>query len=185
MAKILIVEDNDLHADISGFKDAQVKRVRTLKEAVDELYGVSENGYHNLQDKNPKGYDMLLTDMNFPIGEGRFGGNDLHGLIRNYSNEIDTPTPLGWPLVNIAARMNIPYIGMITDTNHHQGAMAATFDFIEHTPMVMNGSKVCVWDSRTIVWNDREPQYRATIYDDAAGQKVKRYQDLAEYLTSK
>jgi hypothetical protein len=178
--KILLVEDDDKHVDLSLFpKDNEITRVKTLAEAVGQIYGLSKMGYTDRENPNPLNYQVLLTDMNFPIGYGRLGGNDISGLIGSYCDQIEKALPLGWPLVIMGAQVGIPKIGLLTDTNHHQGAMAASFDCVKKSTMILEESIVCFWDSRTQVWNK---EGNKPIYGAIDGNGVKQYQNLLSYL---
>lgn len=149
VVKVLLVEDKPEQVNLNGFPiEASVTSVTNLADAVREIYGSRNGGYTDLDVKNPKGYEVLLTDMNFPIGEGKFGGYELSDLV---SRGRDEPLPLGWPLVVMGAQAGIKKIGMLTDTNHHNGPMAATFDILHKNAMKLEDSLIYIWNSRVVL----------------------------------
>ena len=150
-------------------------------EAVRELYGVKDSGYLDRSILNPKGYHALLTDMNFPMGRGKFGGNSVPDVFYNSGDNTDAPQLLGWPLIMIGAQAKVPYIGMITDTNHHKGVMAATFDVLNQRKMSLDQSVVCIWDMRSWV---SDPKNGSISFRASDQEKTKQYHNLLAYLES-
>lgn len=150
LTKVLLVEDEEIHANITRFpSDVEVTRVKTLVDATKEIYGVTESGYTDRKQQNPKGYEFLLTDLNFPIGRGKFGQNEIPNVIRHSPENPDESKPLGWSLIYAAAQAGIPKIGLYTDTNHHDGAVACSFEILGRRPIRLGNSLVCAWDIRT------------------------------------
>jgi hypothetical protein len=55
-----------------------------------------------------------------------------------------------------AVKQGVPYVAIVTDLNHHQGAVAATFDMLHEedkayqpfTSFTMNASKIGIFDER-------------------------------------
>jgi len=66
-------------------------------------------------------YDTVLTDMNLPM--------DKESLAPEVFNSTEQ-VPYGFVLALLAAAHGAKYIAMLTDTNHHQGAMSAAIDCI-------------------------------------------------------
>ena len=104
---ILVVEDKIQHLESAKILlDGEYN----LRAAVNFNAAVKELG-----NQKP---DVLLSDMNFPLGEPAMTQD-------NYS-----PRPLGYALALYAARPHIavPRIAILTDTNHHSDAVSDTFD---------------------------------------------------------
>ncbi len=198
--KLLLVEDNDEHVDASRFPiNVEPTRVRTYVEALSELYGSEDahdkTRYFNVP--NPNGYDIMLTDINFPMGNGVITNNTSRGVL-NHSLEIFTnegkrkiedqdlsahlevePYPLGWPLILVAIQVGIRYIGMYTDTNHHTGIMPASLDAVTKQKQMLGDTTIALWDIRSEVidpndgfWKELMNSLPGTIHHDDRSQVV-------------
>jgi len=184
--KVLLVEDKDEHVSSSTFpEDVEVTRVKTYVEAINELYGTRGGEYNadaiDFLKRNPKRYDVILTDMNFPVGTGFIAGNSsTHETLRAYGMEIDQiddPKPLGWPLIFVAQQVGIKKIGLYTDTNHHQGIMALALDPVSKQKRAMGDTQIAIWDVRSTMEKNTPTSYR--IGPDQKGISVEA--DNAEY----
>lgn len=104
---ILVVEDKIIHQ----------KAARMLLDGEYDLRFAS-SFYGAVKELDKKKPDVLLSDMNFPLGEPAMTQD-------NYM-----PRPLGYALALYAARPHIavPRIAILTDTNHHSDAVSDTFD---------------------------------------------------------
>ncbi|MGM5483740.1 MAG: hypothetical protein ACQER9_02370 [Nanobdellota archaeon] len=127
---ILVVEDKPKHqesAEVLIGKDNNVRITGTYSEAI-----------RALDDQN---YDMVLSDMKFPLGEGPVG--DIEEKVE--------PRDLGYAVGLYAARPHIavPKIGILTDTNHHSDAISATFDQFVMLPWKSNDSNEAGYKART------------------------------------
>lgn len=85
---------------------------------------------------NPAGtkapYDVFLTDL--MITEEAYDNR--------IKRSVTSEQPLGYPLIFFAAQKMVPYVGLVTSANHHQGSMARTIDMFPKEPMIVSGSKV-------------------------------------------
>lgn len=112
--EILVVEDNPVHQqsakEMLG-EDYKLRIVSTFYAA-----------YSALREFKP---DVLLTDMNFPMD-----GEEYDLSTESYVRA--KPSPLGDRLAFLAARphIGVQRIAVYSDSNHHQGAVAETFDFM-------------------------------------------------------
>ena len=132
--EILIIEDKEENLSTTTLltkKGYSADIARNLAEAFEKLDG--------------KRYDMVLTDMNFPIGKGRVS-SPLRG-------DTHTEAPLGYSVILYAATKKVPYAAVVSDTDHHQGPIAATFDILGQVPFQINDTYVEFFDSRSITKN--------------------------------
>jgi len=107
---ILLVEDTEKHQDNAReqFKDHKLVLARNYEEGKSAL----ESGYH---------YNVLLTDLMMPKGGRQTMGSE--GM--KYIFDL---LPFGFPLAFLAAKIKIPYIGIVTDVNHHDHPISAAID---------------------------------------------------------
>lgn len=70
----------------------------------------------------PLPYDVVLVDMMMPVARKTALGSGIHP----YGEEV----PYGFVLALRAALRGAKYVAMVTDTNHHKGAMSAALDYI-------------------------------------------------------
>lgn len=84
-------------------------------------------------------FEVVLTDMNMPMSHQTLAP----GVFKR--EEV----PYGFVLALRAAQIGVKYIAMVTDTNHHKGAMSAALDHLgsayyssKEKPIEMNGAKV-------------------------------------------
>jgi hypothetical protein len=86
--------------------------------------------------------DMLLTDLEIPWGDDPDRPHRDDGL----------PHALGYGLVLAAIANKIPYVGMITNQNHHNSPLAATWDYLPYNGIIECGATTLgIWDERTCV----------------------------------
>jgi CheY-like chemotaxis protein len=85
-------------------------------------------------------FDAVLTDMNMPMSR-----QTLAPGVYQYDAEV----PYGFILALRASQIGAKYVAMVTDTNHHQGAMSAAIDHLGEAyyrgteePFEINGAKV-------------------------------------------
>jgi|SRR3989344_2524324 len=127
--KILIVEDKPEHRrSIEELvqEGHTVDVAKDLSEAIAYLGGFPEH----LVEQGKAGevpYDVVLTDMMFPVGEskGKEGVHFTHGFS---TSEV---APLGYSLALYASQRGVPYIAIYTDATHHGGPVSATMDLFD------------------------------------------------------
>ena len=69
----------------------------------------------------PIPFEAVLTDMMMPMSKG--------GLVPRVFDPIEQ-VPYGFILALKAALCGAKYVAMVTDTNHHEGAMSAAIDYL-------------------------------------------------------
>jgi len=159
---ILVIEDkNKYDASIAQVSDLghHVDIARNLVEASEFL------GYQRARlcgsQISPKRYDVVLTDLMFPLGGSMF---DIIAI--DDEDQRHEEAPLGFAIVLRAARQGVPYIAVVTDLNHHKGPIAASLDLLyasddreelckipetQHRPTFkINNSKVRLFDIRDL-----------------------------------
>ncbi len=127
--EILVVE-NTLKHQVAARKMLEKHNIRiadTFDSAIDYLSG-----------KHKEKYDVLLTDLFYTQGEGRM-------VSKHVSGEL----PFGFPLAFISLKEEIPFIGIVTDMNHHQNPLAYTFDFLKK-PVRTEKSTLMFFDERDL-----------------------------------
>ncbi len=121
--KILVVEDTVKHQDAARalLEGHDVTIVDYFEAACDALGG-EESINHISHLATP--YDVLLTDLFYPQGDGRMLSQKI---------AASEQQPFGIFLAQIAARLGVPYIGVVTDLDHHKHPLAYAFDFLKDT----------------------------------------------------
>lgn len=122
--EILVVEDKEKHLEGIKALEAEGHTVTVAKDYIAAqkfLYGDYK------KETKAKKYDVVLTDLMFPMGgepyeEVSMGDND--------KEKRSAENALGYAIVLAAAQKKIPYVAVVTDMNHHQNPIAATFDMI-------------------------------------------------------
>ncbi len=110
---ILVVEDTEKHQESAKeqFKDHTLTIAKSYEEGKKHLDTASIHSR----------YHVLLTDLMM-----------LKGSRETMSPEgmkyIFDLLPFGFPLAFHAARIRIPYIGIVTDVNHHDHPISAAID---------------------------------------------------------
>ena len=110
---ILVVEDTEKHQSSAQeqFKDHTLTIAKNYEEG-EKLLKAS--------------YHVLLTDLMMPKGGRKTMGPE--GM--KYIFDL---LPFGFPLAFLAAKIRIPYIGIVTDINHHNHPISAAIDPISGT----------------------------------------------------
>jgi len=128
---ILVIEDTEKHQDSAReqFKDHKLVLARNYEEGRSAL----ESGYH---------YNVLLTDLMMPKGGRQTMGPE--GM--KYIFDL---LPFGFPLAFLAAKIKVPYIGIVTDVNHHDHPISAAID-----PISIAGWHESASESRLYTIND-------------------------------
>ena len=152
--RILVIEDKELHRQaakqtISGHKLTIVKSFDKAMELMEETIDKNEfqrlmtkagfkekpsleneelwNKYWDEWDKakkesmSPFPFEVVLTDMMMPMS------------LQTLSPEVfrlNEQVPYGFIIALQAAYRGAKYVAMVTDTNHHQGAMSAAIDHL-------------------------------------------------------
>ncbi len=120
-------------------KKLEVLVVEDTKEHIDNALKLREEGYTvdvvvnyrgAISAIKKKNYDVVLTDLFFPWAEG--ADYPLTPGDKKDREDAITPQALGYPLAMVAIAAGVPYVGIVTDANHHNGVMAATTDQLGH-----------------------------------------------------
>ena len=119
--EVLIVDDNlnQRKAAERQFSTADAKKGYNLTIA--ETYQSAVNTIR----KNK--YDALLTDLFFP-----FGSNEMGETYPISKEQAAKPEALGYPLALEALANGIKNIGIVSMVNHHDGAMAASYERVKN-----------------------------------------------------
>ena len=110
--KILVIEDKELHRSSA---------VETLAGHDVTIVASFEEGINLLKGKEDVAFEAVLTDM--MMSAGRSGA--ASGMC-NPNEQV----PYGFILALRAALRGVPFVAMVTDTNHHKSAMSAALDYL-------------------------------------------------------
>lgn len=152
--KILVVEDNpaNIGSARDAFKDHDLVVATSFDEAMKALStGVDHNRLEQLRAeaglgvlpqggtadereawwskddelrakaRNHPDFDVVLTDMNLPMSEFKLAPEWF---------KAGEQVPYGFVLALRACLVGVKFVAMVTDTNHHHGAMSAALDLI-------------------------------------------------------
>ena len=118
MKKILVVEDKPYHQEAARILLPDYDL--TIKEDFDSAIDVlTEDGYARGKRQE---FDIVLTDMLMPQGRGECMGNP--------DKWRQEEMPFGYPIVLIAAKEGVPFIGVVSDMSHHDHPLVYTLDFL-------------------------------------------------------
>lgn len=140
---ILVIEDNADHQQ--GAREQLAEHNLTIVGSFPEAMRIL--GSHSFVQIGKKGYeyegnfDVVLTDMEMPVER-------LENLDRTTVKDISAP--YGLVLALRAAQVGIKYVAMITDTNHHQGAMSNALDMITGAYWDHGGGVFQIGESRVL-----------------------------------
>lgn len=120
MPKILLCDDNHRHlaAGRAQLGENQVVALDSYEEAIEHL-------------KEGSDIDVVLSDLMMP-GEPRTLGPE--GM-----KYIGQSIPIGFVLALRAAKVGVPLVAVVTDTNHHDHPMSAAIDWLN--PAYWNGDQ--------------------------------------------
>mgnify|MGYP001580843567 CR=1 FL=1 len=107
---ILVIEDTEKH------RESASEQLKEHDLSLAKNYGEGEK---LLIEGRP--YNVLLTDLMMPKGNRETMGPE--GI--KYVFDL---LPFGFPLAFLAAKKGIPYIGVVTDINHHNHPISAAID---------------------------------------------------------
>ncbi len=140
--KILIVDDkkeNHLSGQILEQRGHEVTHAYNFIDAVTAM----EISKYSMCEKDKSVFDIVLTDLFYSWGP------DRDCPFSRFESSKDEH-PLGYGLALAAIQCKTPYVGMVTNQNHHSGAVAATWDFLHESPIQMNESIAGFWDERGV-----------------------------------
>jgi len=107
--EILVIEDTEMH-----MQSAREQLSGHNLEIVSAYEAAEISLQHNQ-------YNVVLTDLMMPKG----GNSVMSPKGMRYIFDL---LPYGFPLILLAAKKNVPYIGLVTDVNHHDHPMSACID---------------------------------------------------------
>jgi CheY-like chemotaxis protein len=177
--KILVIEDKKMHREaaeqtleghevtiVGSFDKAmELMRVEIDKDKVGQLlreagfaemptrekdgddYSARNQAYWEAKDKAedlsaiPFSFEVVLTDMMMPMSQKTLAT----GVFK-----WDEQVPYGFIIALRAALVGAKFVAMVTDTNHHQGAMSAAIDHLGtayycsgfRSNFIINGARV-------------------------------------------
>ena len=104
---------------------------------------MQDNAVRKIRETLP--YDLMLTDLNIPFADRPEYPVPRHKF-------TGKPQPFGYALLLLGGLRNIPYLGLLTNVNHHSGEMNASVDeFIRATEIINS-----LGNARFICRNDKD-----------------------------
>lgn len=136
--KILVIEDKQMHQDSARetLKGHDVTIVGSYDQAIKALN--RRDAKYNLL---PLEYEVVLTDMNMPMCK--------QALTNDVFNPVEQ-VPYGFVLALMSAHRGAKYVAMVTDTNHHKGAMSAALDELSPSYYAWHHDSKYVSDNPTV-----------------------------------
>lgn len=127
---ILVIEDTAKHQESAKeqFKGHTLTIAKNYEEGKKHLETASIH----------RRYHVLLTDLMMPKGGRETMGPE--GM--KYIFDL---LPFGFPLALLAAKIRIPYIGIVTDVNHHDHPLSAAIDSISGAYWRESGSELSLY----------------------------------------
>lgn len=145
--KILVIDDSRIHQNAAHeqLKDHDLTVVKTYDEAHRLIVGSDRDG-HGHHEKHD--FDVVLVDLLMPAS--------LTKLSHSFK-WVDQVMPVGIFLALLAAKFGAKYVGLLTDTHHHDHPAAACLDAFNEaesrpTPFIVGETKVIL--SNNGRWND-------------------------------
>jgi len=111
--KVLVIEDKAIHQDSA--RDTLAEHDLTIVFSYAEAMKILRPWPHN----ENFDFEVVLVDMMMPMSK--------ETLVPEAFN-ADGQVPYGFVLALMAAHRGAKYVAMVTDTNHHEGAMSAALD---------------------------------------------------------
>lgn len=144
--KILVIDDTQKHLD-SAVKTLEGHDV-TLCSSYDEALKLLEE---KAVDTRLPYWDAVLCDLLMPAGKDAMGAKG--------DQYIGQEMPVGWSLALVAARRGARYVGVLSDTNHHDHPASAMLDRLddEHwEPHIFNIDGASVLMTNWVEYADNE-----------------------------
>ncbi|MFH1072010.1 MAG: hypothetical protein V1743_01120 [Nanoarchaeota archaeon] len=114
----LVSQSKALECLLYRYKKGSEERAQISKQ-LNELGDEMEKEIELFQ--KPNRYEVMLIDLMLPQGRGECQSDTTN------AGEIQS---FGYALALIAGKYGIPNIGVVTDGNHHKGAMIYAMDFL-------------------------------------------------------
>jgi len=140
--RILVVEDKEIHRKSAEETLAghSVTIVKSFDEAMVLMNQRENSDVFTPSPLKPFAFDVVLTDMMMPVSE-----KEVNPRFFNPGEQAS----YGFVIALKAAAQGAKYVAMVTDTNHHEGAMSAAIDHLSsgyygtyQTRFVINGASV-------------------------------------------
>lgn len=178
---ILVVEDSERHSEAAQqlLSYHNLVLAHGFDYAMDHLVG-SLYGKRTEQS-----FDVVLTDLMLPQGRGETQADKSRAYVE---------MAFGYPIALIAAKQGVPYIGIVTDTDHHNSPIGYTFDFLkdqrgELEKMKIGNSILMTFDTRDVppIYNLKDGTLTTVSPFKASEEEKQNYIQLSEfgYQTSK
>src|SRR3989344_8247542 len=120
--KILVIEDSPKH-QASALETLAGHDVTIAKSYDDAMALMNKRtGWKEGYKLIPLPFEVVLTDMNLPMSKDKLAD----GVFKS-SEEV----PYGFVLSLMAALRGAKFVAMVTDANHHYGAMSAATDHLQ------------------------------------------------------
>ncbi len=182
--EILVVEDQEMHRISAKRLEELGHRITFATTANEAAYhlGFSRDTYFGSQDKHR--YDVVLCDLEFPLGEPNYDNLDMCFLdsVSDEEYDLTKPEPLGYAIALAAAKIGVPHIGILTNKNHHGGPVHACLDLlytlnnqghVTRSIFTINASRLLICDLK-----DTQPY----LYLTSQGEIVENSSTLSEEL---
>ena len=159
--KILVIDDaaHNTQAAISQLGEAhQLTTASSYDEARKLLVG---NPWAN---EEAQKFDVILTDLMMPASGMRQGEEGLRF--------VGKLMPVGVFLVLLAAKSGAKYIGLLTDTGHHDHPASAALDDMYETVLQINSAKTVFINNKFM---DHQRKGKKVV-------SIKRWDQLLEEL---
>ena len=111
--KVLVIEDSDKHRQAA--RDTLEEHELTVLCTFDEAMEVLKDG--------PVHCDVVLTDLMMPMSPT---------MLRPELYDPAVQVPYGFVIALKAALAGARHVAVVTDTNHHEGAISAALDYLGH-----------------------------------------------------
>lgn len=120
LGRILIVEDKPKHIISIMEQLSEFERQLTIESTFADAAG----------ELRKRSYDVVISDLYIP-----YSHSPQYPISEVFTGD---PQPLGSFLVIDALMRGVPYVSLITDTNHHSGEVPAAVDAINRSQMIGN-----------------------------------------------
>ncbi len=164
--KVLVFDDSRANRDAAHaqLKGHDLTVVGTYDEAQKLLMPKLDHDVASYPD-----FDVVLTDLLVPASRQEQGGDGL--------GFVGQEMPVGIFIGLLAAKAHVKYVGVFTDSGHHDHPASACFDAfsrseLEPTPLLVEGSKVILCNNRNWIRG---------AYESKEG-RVKNWARLLDYL---
>ncbi len=177
--KVLVVDDKEINRLSAKMLETQWYTVETAPDFLTALKILSgketdEKIHCYFEHPNTPRHGFLLTDLMFPFGGEKFEFVNIKDDSFSRAEEV----PLGYALSIYAAKIGVPKIAIVTDTNHHAGPLAATFDlFADYVEGIRQSFRLRLQGSDFMLFDERGVGSVHPLKDGSFTRKTPKYVD--------